>query len=119
MFATAHQGDGRDQSGENCADGKGELVVSIKPISALLIFIASVPAAAGSDAANALVRELKIRTYTAKWQDDNIYELREGYIVRTNFCNVRASLEAVVVTDSKIIFIDSDEVCDVADVYRR
>jgi hypothetical protein len=72
-----------------------------------------------SDAARALVEEFGIGTYTASREDDNIYELQEGYIIRTRYCYVYAYIEDVVVTDYKIIFIESDDVCDIEDVYRR
>jgi hypothetical protein len=72
-----------------------------------------------SEAAKALVKEFKIRTYSATREDDDIYELLEGYVIRTSSCYVYAYGEPVVLTESKMIFIDSDEVCDIADVYKK
>jgi len=85
----------------------------------VLALAASATSAEAGDGAKALVEEFGITTYTASRKDDNIYELQEGYVVRTNYCYAYVYYEDVVVTKSKIIFVESDEVCDIADVYRR
>ena len=74
---------------------------------------------ARSKAAKELVREFKIDTYTATRKDDNFYDIIEGYVVKTRYCYVYAFSESVVITKNKMIFIDSDDVCDIDGVYRK
>ena len=72
-----------------------------------------------SDAANALVEELGITIYTATREADGIYETTEGYVVRTRYCYEYVYYETVVITNRKIIFVDSDAVCDIEAIYRK
>ena len=86
---------------------------------ACVLMLVSSPAVASGEAAKALVRAFNIDTYTASREDQDIYELLEGYVVRTRYCYEYVYFEDVVVTDDKIIFLDSDAVCDVAGIYRK
>lgn len=90
----------------------------IRSLACALSLVSS-PAFASGEAAKALVREFNIDTYTASREDDDLYELVEGYIVRTRYCYEYVYFEDVVVTDDKIIFVASDAVCDVAGIYRK
>lgn len=83
------------------------------------LVLVSTPAFASGEAAKALVRAFKIDTYTASRQDQDVYELMEGYVVRTRYCYEFVYFEDVVLTDNKIIFVESDSVCDVAGIYRK
>ena len=82
------------------------------------LVLGSSPAIASGEAAEALVRAFGIPTYTASRKDQDVYELLEGYVVRTRYCYEYVYFEDVVVKDDKIIFIESDAVCDVAGIYR-
>jgi hypothetical protein len=87
-------------------------------LSACLIAF-PLPAFAAGPAIRALVQEFRIPTYTATRKSDNVYEILEGYVVITQYCYAYTYGSTVVVTQSKIIFIDENEVCDVKGVYRK
>jgi hypothetical protein len=76
--------------------------------------------AVAKDAAEALIDEFNITTYDVSRLDDDVYEVQgQNLIVVTLYCYVYATYETAVITDDRIIFIDSNDECDVKGVYRR
>lgn len=74
-------------------------------------------AAPAQEAAQAIVAEMGIKTFTATRTAKDEYDLKEGYTVMTNLCFEVVSGARVVVTNGKMIFVDTDKVCDVEDIY--
>ena len=86
-------------------------------IAALLLLVPA-PATAGG-AAKAIVEVLHLTTYTATRKEQDFYEIAEGYVVKTRYCYAYAYSEDVVLTKEKIIFIGSNDVCDVEAIYTK
>lgn len=87
----------------------------------LLAAVAAIPigTARAGEAAKALVKEYGLKTYTVTRKDSDFYEVLEGYVIKTKYCYTYVYYGKAVITESKIIFVDQDDVCDVEGIYRK
>lgn len=88
-------------------------------VSAVLGLQLASPAHAG-EAAEAIIDAFGIETHYVSRIDNDLYEIRsKDLIVVTLYCYAYATTETAVITETKIIFVDEDEACDVKGIYRR
>ena len=85
---------------------------------ALSLFI---PASAlGYNAAREIVREFGIKTYYVTRKDQDFYEVAlQNVVVKTKYCYEYAMSSEAVITERKIIFLNSDNVCDLEGIYKK
>ena len=85
----------------------------------VLLFVA----ASGADARGAsreIVREFRIPTYYVTRKDSDFYEVSlKNIMIKTRYCYEYAFSSEAVITDNKLIFLDSDTVCDIEGIYNK
>ena len=89
----------------------------MKALSGLVTALTLLAApAAHANAARALVDEFVLMTQSVTKVESNVYEVAYDNELRvTSSCYVSAYAETAVVTHTRIIFIDANEVCSIID----
>ena len=67
-----------------------------------------------------IVQEFGIKTYYVSREEQDLYDVSlNNMIVKTRYCYEYAFSSEAIITDRKIIFVDSETICDVEGIYRK